>query len=123
MKALVVPKIDLKALQALDSQGGVASPPEASDQSGVASPSDGAGVKALQALEAPGGVASPPDNVRKRKFLLDDVPASIKRSRIQEQPPSGLAALQTVAMSFVVHADGHEWLDKSQLARLVFVAT
>ena len=118
MRELIASKIDLKALQALDPQGEVASSPRAVDQGGVASPSNDAATKALQALELPSGVAPPPGSERKRKFLLDDVPASIKRSRLQERPSSGLKALQTVAMNFLVHTDGHEWLDNSQLAGL-----
>ena len=88
MRELIAPKVDLKALQALDPQDEVASSSRAVDQSGVASPSNDAAAKALQAPEPPSGVAPPPGSERKRRFLLDDVPASIKRSRLQERPPS-----------------------------------
>eukprot|EP00959_Pyramimonas_sp_CCMP1952_P222352 4648502-Pyramimonas_sp.AAC.1 len=38
---------------------------------------------------------------RKRKFLVDDVPSCIKRSRLQAAPTSGLPALREVAMNAV----------------------
>ena len=37
----------------------------------------------------------------KRKFLKDDVPDCIKRTRVQEQTPTGLYMLKTVALSAV----------------------
>ena len=52
---------------------------------------------------------------RKRKFLIDDVPGCIKRSRLQAAPTSGLPALREVAMNAVVHSGPQEWFDQNAL--------
>ena len=51
----------------------------------------------------------------KRKFLKDDVPDCIKRTRVQEQTPTGLYLLKTVALSAAALEKDETWMDKEQL--------
>ena len=53
---------------------------------------------------------------KKRKFLLDDVPESIKKTKLQDEPSSGLAALHTIALSAVVHSESEGWFNAHELA-------
>ena len=50
-----------------------------------------------------------------RKFLKDDAPDCIKRTRLQAQTPTGLYMLNDVALNAAAYEKDEVWMDKDQL--------